>query len=144
MIGAYPLDGSDVTALKRIGVRRVLNLAQDSEYPRGQRELVVTALEQAELEETRVEFVDHGPLPPEALEESVQQVLAWLQAGELSYVHCRAGWQRSAAVAAGVVAIQDSVGIETALSRVQARKDSARPLPRQLEDLLRWWDTRGE
>jgi predicted protein tyrosine phosphatase len=144
MIGAYPLDASDVTALHRIGVRRVLNLAQNSEYPPGQREVVAAALEEAEIEETRIEFVDHARLPPEALEEAVQQVLRWLEGGELSYVHCRAGWQRSAAVAAGVVAIQDSVGIETALSRVQARKASAKPLPRQLEDLLLWWDARGE
>jgi hypothetical protein len=45
-------------------------------------------------------------------------------------------------VAAGVVAILDDVDVETALGRVQTRKPSARPLPHQHEDLLRWWDTR--
>ena len=34
-------------------------------------------------------------------------VVGWLKAGIPSYVHCRAGWQRSAAVAAGAVAVYD-------------------------------------
>jgi predicted protein tyrosine phosphatase len=143
LVGAYPLDASDVKMLERLGVRHILNLVEDSEYAPGQREQVVSALEAAGIEETRMNLEDYGHLPPDGLEAAVQQVVTWLQAGERTYLHCRAGWQRSAAVAAGAVAIQDDVDIETALSRIQVRKPSAQPLPHQRADLLRWWEARS-
>jgi protein-tyrosine phosphatase len=142
LVGAYPVDVSDVKTLQRLGVRRILNLVEDAEYAPGQREEVVDALHAAGIEETRMKLEDYGHLPLDALEAAVQQIVTWQKAGERSYVHCRAGWQRSAAVAAGVVAILDGVDVETALSRVRTRKPSANPLPHQREDLLRWWHTR--
>jgi predicted protein tyrosine phosphatase len=54
-------------------------------------------------------------------------------------VHCRAGWQRSAAVAAGVVALRDEVDLAEALDRIAARKPTADPLPHQRHDLANWW-----
>ena len=59
------------------------------------------------------------------------------------YVHCRAGWQRSAAVAAGVVALRRGIDIDAAVRYVQARKPSADPLPHQRDDLHRWWKARS-
>ena len=59
-----------------------------------------------------------------------------------TYLHCRAGWQRSAAVAAGIVAVREGMEIEDALAFVQLRKPSADPLPHQREDLRRWWEQR--
>jgi predicted protein tyrosine phosphatase len=73
----------------------------------------------------------------------VVAVNAWLGEGMRVYVHCRAGWQRSAAVAAGVVAMREELDIATALERVQLRKPSADPLPHQREDLQRWWEERS-
>ena len=110
-------------------MRRVLNLAQDDEYEPGQRSAVEAALADADIAETRMELVDYGPLPPETLEAAVRQIVEWLDAGERTYVHCRAGWQRSAAVTAGVVAVYDGVDIDEALRRVQLRKPTAKPLP---------------
>jgi predicted protein tyrosine phosphatase len=143
LVGAYPLDAGDVQMLAGLGVHRVLNLAQDDEYEPGQRDDVEHALAEAEIAETRVALVDYGPLPAPELEAAVQQVVAWLEAGERTYVHCRAGWQRSAAVCAGVVAVYDEVDIEEALRRVQSRKPSAQPLPHQVDDLRRWFQGRG-
>jgi predicted protein tyrosine phosphatase len=143
LVGSYPLDAADVRTLVRLGVHRILNLVQDSEYPSGQRELVASALDETEIEEVRIDLEDHGGLPPEAIEAAVQTVVGWLEAGERTYLHCRAGWQRSPAVAAGVVAILDSIDVETALDRVQTRRPSSRPLPHQHEDLLRWWEGRS-
>ena len=59
-----------------------------------------------------------------AVEAAVQTVVGWLEAGERTYLHCRAGWQRSPAVAAGVVAILDSIDVETA--RLTASKPAGR------------------
>jgi predicted protein tyrosine phosphatase len=142
LIGAYPLDRDDVRMLKFVGVDRIMNLVEDAEYGPGERDAVQNALTLAEIEEYRQDLVDHGGLPSTALEDAVQRVLAWLEQGHRVYLHCRAGWQRSAAVAAGVVAIREGLGIEEALARIQLRKPTADPLPQQREDLAWWWEER--
>lgn len=142
LIGAYPLDAGDVTTLEKMGVRRVLNLVQDSEYRPGEREQVEDALKRAGIAEHRLPLTDYGDLPPEALESAVTEVAGWLSSGLRSYLHCRAGWQRSAAVAAGVVAVTEDIDVDQALAFVQSRKPSADPLPHQRADLRRWWDER--
>jgi protein-tyrosine phosphatase len=142
VIGAYPLDESDVSMLSWIGVQRVLNLTQDEEYRRGEREAVARALADAGIEEYRLGFTDYGGLPVAELEQAVQEVNAWLDEGTVAYVHCRAGWQRSAAVAAAVLAVREGLDPDDAIAQVQLRKPSADPLPHQREDLRRWWDAR--
>ena len=141
-IGAYPVDASDVDMLEWVGIDRVLNLVEDEEYRPGEREDVAAAYQQAGIEERRLSLVDYGRIPPQSLEAAVNEVAAWLGQGANTYVHCRAGWQRSAAVAAGVVALTKGIDIDEALDYVQARKPSADPLPHQREDLRRWWDER--
>jgi predicted protein tyrosine phosphatase len=142
VIGAYPVDYEDVATLASLGIERILNLVDDREYRRGEREAVETALLAAGIEERRRSLVDYGNLPGSSLEAAVSDVLAWLEEGKRDYLHGRAGWQRSAAVAAGVVAIRDGVDIDEALARIQARKPTADPLPHQRADLRRWWDGR--
>jgi protein-tyrosine phosphatase len=142
LIGAYPLDGDDVAMLKWMGVKAVLNLVEDDEYRPGDRERVEAALAEAGIEEHRLRLTDYGNLPSAELETAVQEVIALLGAGTRTYVHCRAGWQRSAAVAAGVVALRDGLDADAALAYVQARKPSAEPLPHQREDLRRWLEER--
>ena len=142
IVGAYPLDQGDVAELADAGVRRVLNLTEDAEYRTGERRSVERALAEAGIEERRLGFTDYGGLPAEALEAAVKQVSTWLDQGARTYLHCRAGWQRSAAVAGGVVALRTGMEIEDALAYVQERKPSAEPLPHQRADLRRWWSAR--
>jgi predicted protein tyrosine phosphatase len=142
LVGAYPLDEADVAMLHALGVERVLNLAEESEYQSGDREAVEAALNAAGIVERRLPLPDYGGLPPAMIERAVQEILDWLAENKLSYLHCRAGWQRSAAIAAGVVAIREGVDIDQALASVQTRRPSADPLPHQRDDLKRWWDER--
>ena len=143
LVGAYPLDRDDVAALVRLGIRRVLNLTEDAEYRPGDRQAVERALERAGIEEHRLQLTDFGGLPADALESAVRAVNRWLDEGARTYLHCRAGLQRSAAVAAGVVAARAGMEIDQALAYVEDRKPSADPLPHQREDLRRWWDARA-
>jgi len=142
VVGAYPLDEGDVHVLSTLGIERVLNLAADDEYRPGDRAAVAQALREAGIEEHRVSFADFGRLPADGLEAAVQEVNAWLDEGATTYVHCRAGWQRSAAVAAAVIAVREGVDVEEALAHVQRQKPSADPLPHQRVDLRRWWAAR--
>lgn len=143
LIGAYPLDEDDVAVLGALRIQRVLNLVEDQEYAPGRRAVVDAALQQAGIEEHRMSLTDFGRLPPDRLEPAVQRVVGWLKQDQRCYVHCRAGWQRSAAVAAGAVAVYDGLGIDEAVAQVQRRKPSADPLPHQREDLRRWWAERS-
>lgn len=142
LVGAYPLDADDVGALADQSVVRVLNLVEDSEYDRGRRFLVEAALRSHGIDEHRMRLTDFGRLPADRLEIAVDEVVGWMREGVTSYVHCRAGWQRSAAVAAGAVAVHDGIDIEAALDYVQRRKPSADPLPHQRRDLHVWWEAR--
>ncbi len=141
-VGAVPADGPDVAALEFIGIQNVLNLVEDLEYAPGARAEVADAYEQAGIEEQRIRFVDLGRLPVAPLDEAVATINAWLDDGRVTYVHCRAGLQRSAAVAAAVIAVREDMHIDDAVRLVHQRKPSADPLPHQREDLRRWWDAR--
>jgi protein-tyrosine phosphatase len=141
-VGAYPLDESDVAELHALGIVRILNLVEDQEYPPTARAAIEPALAAAGIEEHRMNLTDFGRLPADRLETAVGIVVPWLREGQRSYLHCRAGWQRSAAVAAGAVAIVDGLDIDTALALIQQRKPSADPLPHQREDLRAWWERR--
>ena len=143
LVGAYPLDQTDVRMLATMGVERVLNLAENTEYRPGEREEVSEAYQEAGIEEHRLAFTDFGGLTPDGIETAVREITAWLDEDRLAYVHCRAGWQRSAAVAAAVIAVREGIDIDDALAWVQHRKPSADPLPHQREDLYRWWRARS-
>jgi atypical dual specificity phosphatase len=142
VIGAYPLDLDDVRMLELLGIDRVLNLVEDAEYRPRERALVEEALAAAGIEEDRQGLTDFGGVPSTDLEAAVSRVVSWLEEGHRVYLHCRAGRQRSATVAAGVVAIRDGIDVEQALAQIQVRKPSAEPLPHQLEDLEWWWNER--
>ena len=95
------------------------------------------------IEETRLNLIDFGHLPAEQLEAAVSTLVEWLEDGRRVYVHCRAGWQRSAAVASGAVAVVRKISIEEALRSVREQKPTADPLPHQRADLHAWWEARS-
>ena len=140
--GAYPLDEEDVRRLAGGGVDVAYNLCEDAEYEVGSREAVTAALAEAGIEERRLPLVDYGGLSPEALERATSEVLGELAAGRRVYLHCRAGWQRSATVAAAVIALREALPPEQALGVLRERKPSSSPLPHQRQDLLAWWSAR--
>jgi protein-tyrosine phosphatase len=143
LMGAYPQDADDVAALREAGVTAVFNLVQDIEYEQeGGRDACASALAAAGISEERVEVVDYGNLLPGHIELAATTVLAWLQEGERVYVHCRAGMQRSATVAAAIVVLHEGVEPLEALERVRQRNPRADPLAHQRQDLLRWWEQR--
>ena len=144
LIGAYPQDADDVAALVEAGVTCVFNLVQDVEYEDGGREACETALADAGILEERVEVIDFGNLLPGHIERAVQTVRPWLADGESVYVHCRAGMQRSATVAAAIIALEEGVEPTEALRRVSERNPRANPLEHQRQDLVRWWKARAD
>jgi protein-tyrosine phosphatase len=121
----------------------VFNLVQDIEYEGDGRQACATALAAAGILEQRVELVDFGNLLPGHIERAVGVVRPWLADGETVYVHCRAGMQRSATVAAAIIALEEDVAPAEALRRVNERNPRANPLEHQRQDLVRWWKARA-
>jgi atypical dual specificity phosphatase len=143
-VGAVPLDAHDIEQLAHEGIDRVLNLVQDAEYPDMARLEVEIALEVHGIEEVRVGVIDFGNLASMALESAVICVLSWLEQDHTVYLHCRAGWQRSATVAAAVVVRRHGIDPEAALDLIRQRKPTADPLAHQRQDLRGWWLTRSD
>jgi protein-tyrosine phosphatase len=143
VIGAYPLDLADVEMLRRMSIGLVLNVVDDVEYPPAARDAVEAALAGYGIPERRLALDDFGRLPAPIIDAAVQDVCASLDAGESVYLHCRAGRQRSAALAAAVITVREGVGIDEALARVRVMRRAAEPLPHQREDLLAWWRQRS-
>ena len=139
VMGAYPQDAEDVAALRADGITRVFNVVQDVEYDPGARDACSAALAEAGMKERRLELVDYGSLPAPQIEEAAQAVVAWLDAGERVYVHCRAGWQRSAVIVAAFLVLRESMTPRQALAVMRERRPQADPLPHQRADLLDWW-----
>ncbi|MDE3133298.1 MAG: dual specificity protein phosphatase family protein [Acidobacteriota bacterium] len=142
IVGSLPLDEADVRMLAALGVSRVLNLVEDREYGRGERRKVERALATEGIVELRLSTADYAGLAAELLDQATAQVNSWLDAGEIVYLHCRAGWQRSVAVAAGAIALRHGIAPAAALQRVRELKPSADPLPQQRQDLQRWFAAR--
>jgi atypical dual specificity phosphatase len=142
--GAFPTDADDVAALSDLGIEAVVNLCQDSEYPEGARDRVEAAMRAAGIEERRVGLVDFAGFGPAQLEAAVSEVLRQLESGRRVYLHCRAGQQRSTAVAAGALALHDRVSLDQALTEIRERKPDARPLEHQLVDLRTWYGARAD
>lgn len=143
LAGAYPLDADDVDELARAGVDVAYNLCEDVEYEQHQREEAEAALSEAGIEERRLPLTDYGGLDAAELEQAVGEVLAALETGQCVYLHCRAGWQRSAAVAAAVIALREDIPLPAALDALRQRKPTAEPLPHQRADLIEWWQSRS-
>jgi atypical dual specificity phosphatase len=138
LIGAYPTDHSDIEMLRWIGVQRILNLCEDEEYPPGAREVIDEDLAELGIEEHRIGLTDFGRVPVDRIDEAVALLNQWLDEGQRVYLHCRAGQQRSATLAAAVVTIRQQLPPDEAIAFVQRMKPSADPLPHQREDLLEW------
>lgn len=143
LVGSLPADGDDVDALAAAGVTRVLSLVRDAEYAIGEREAVTVAYARHGIEEVRLGTADFGHLLPGLLERGTDQLVAWIGEGETAYAHCRAGWQRSATVAAGTLARLHETSPAEGLRRVREGRPPARPLPHQVDDLLAWWSARA-
>jgi protein-tyrosine phosphatase len=141
--GAVPRDAADVEMLRAVGVTAVVNLSADVEYEDGERAAVAEAYAAAGISEQRFETEDYGHLLPGLLEQASGATLELLRAREVVYLHCRAGWQRSATVAAATIARRERIEPDAALGVVKQARPACEPLAHQLEDLWRWWRARA-
>lgn len=143
VVGAVPRDAADVAVLVGLGVSRVVCLVADEEYGRGERRAVEAAYRAAGITESRVPSDDFGRLPAATLEASSALVAEALGSDGTVYLHCRAGWQRSAVTAAAALSRISGAEPAESLDLVRAARHEACPLPHQVADLEAWWAGRA-
>ena len=139
LAGRMPHAVMHVDALRAEGVQTVINLCENHEYWEGEREAVEVAYGEAGIAEHRLPVPDGASIPPDVLDRAV----AVTAAGEMTYVHCRGGRERSAAVAVALLATRRGVEIDEALSAAAARWPTCQPLPWQLAGVRAWAHSGG-
>jgi atypical dual specificity phosphatase len=133
LAGAMPFRADHVEALASEGVTAVVNLCEDREYWRDERELVLAAYLDARITEHQLPVIDGSTVPAAVLAEAVRVA----RQGTV-YVHCRGGRERSATVAAAIISATEGVSVERALAQARERRPTFRPLPWQVHGLEAW------
>ncbi len=133
LAGAMPFRAEHVEVLASEGVNAVVNLCEDREYWRDERELVLAAYAQAGIVEHQFPVIDGSTVPAAVLGEAVS-----VAREATVYVHCRGGRERSATVSAAIISATEGLSVERALERARERRPIFRPLPWQIHGLEAW------
>jgi atypical dual specificity phosphatase len=133
LAGRMPVSERHVEALRAEGVTAVINLCEDREYWDGERTAIANACAGAGIVEHRLPVIDGATVPPDVLERAVEAA-----AGNVAYVHCRGGRERSAAVAIALLAAQSGASLEYAHELALSLRRGFRPLPWQVEGVRSW------
>jgi protein tyrosine phosphatase (PTP) superfamily phosphohydrolase (DUF442 family) len=133
-----PHAAAHVEALDAEGVRTVINLCEEHEYWDGERAAVEAAFRHAGIAEHRLPVHDGATIPPAVLDRALAAA-----AHDTTYVHCRGGRERSAAVAVALLADRRGISIDAALREAEARWPTCRPLPWQLAGVRAWAASRS-
>jgi atypical dual specificity phosphatase len=133
LAGAMPFRADHVDALHSEGVTAVVNLCQEREYWDGERELILEAYSSRGITEHHLPVIDGSTVPADILDQAVE-----VARGNVVYVHCRGGRERSATVAIAVIARLEGLPIEDALAQARERRPIFAPLPWQVSGLHSW------
>jgi atypical dual specificity phosphatase len=133
LAGAMPHAEEHVAALRGEGVALVINLCEEREYWKGEREAVLRAYGEAGIAERHLPVKDGATVPHAVIDAALAD-----HGGAIVYVHCRGGRERSATVAAALLARDQRLTIDQALEMAQRGRPIFRPLPWQVAALKAW------
>ncbi len=144
LYGRNPLTAKDVEALIAAGVTRVLDLRENHEWSRPGRygREAVAALDWCNVERVSVAIVDGDAPSCEQLDQT-WQILAESPVEGATYIHCRAGIERTGSVIAAYLARRDGHSFDDTLRRLNEAHAGLFPLPVQAETVRRWLDRVG-
>jgi atypical dual specificity phosphatase len=128
-----PYSAAHVDALAAEGVDVVINVCESHEYWEGERAAVEAAFADAGITERWLPVPDGATVPDAVLDAAVAAAQ-----GNVVYVHCRGGRERSAAVAIAIIASTEGVSVEDALAVAVARRPIFKPLEWQLDSVRSW------
>ncbi|MDX6591918.1 MAG: hypothetical protein QOJ13_1114 [Gaiellales bacterium] len=133
LAGPMPFGRAHVDQLFAEGVGTVVNLCEEREYWRGERDDVLAAYRAAGIVEHHLPVRDGSTVPIDVITAAVE-----LAGDTTVYVHCRGGRERSATVATALLAAVEGLEIDHALARAREQRPIFAPLPWQVTALRAW------
>lgn len=137
--GRNPLTARDVETMLEAGVTRVLDLREDHEWSKPGRfgREAVAALDWCGIPRYSVPVVDGDAPSFEQLDRTWQTLNESLAEGP-TYVHCRAGIERTGAVIAAYLARRDGKSFDATIHELNQNNARLHPLAYQSEIVRRW------
>jgi rhodanese-related sulfurtransferase len=138
--GRAPIFRRDVWRLRARGITHILDLRETLEWDEPGRRggSAIAEIDVVGLNRLQVAIRDMGTPSAAHLDESVAYLDAALHLGGQVYVHCRAGVQRTAAIAASWYARQQRCSVNEAIEQLRVRRPDFEPLVYQLRAAQSW------
>lgn len=142
--GRNPLSAHDVAALRTAGITHVLDLREESEWsaPRFGAQ-ALDAMAKMGISRLHLPIVDMGA--PGALD--IDRAVAWIdkalaQSNAKVYLHCRAGMERTAAIAIAFWVAREGISYDAAFRNLKGKRAIFQPLPAQERAVKTWMAAR--
>lgn len=138
--GRNPLSARDVSTLNQAGITHVLDLRETSEWIAPHFGLeAVEAMEGAGITRLHLPIVDMDAPEPADFDAA----WAWVEDASsdpdaVIYLHCRAGMERTAAIAGALAARRAAISFDEALAQLQGKRPIFQPLPPQRRAAQAW------
>jgi ADP-ribosyl-[dinitrogen reductase] hydrolase len=138
--GRAPIFRRDVWRLRAGGVTHVLDLREEHEWdgPGRRGGSAIAEIDALGLPRLQVAIRDMGTPRSDDLDQAVAFMDAALHLGGAVYVHCRAGVQRTGAIAAAWYARQQRCSIDEAVERLRERRPDFEPMAFQVAAARSW------
>jgi ADP-ribosyl-[dinitrogen reductase] hydrolase len=138
--GRAPIFRRDVWRLQSRGITHVLDLREEHEWdgPGRRGGSAVAEIDLLGLSRLQVAMKDMGTPQSDHLDQAVAYMDAALHLGGAVYVHCRAGVQRTGAIAAAWYARRQRCSIEEAIERLRERRPDFEPMVFQVAAARTW------
>ena len=138
--GRAPIFRRDVWRLWARGITHVLDLREDHEWdgPGRRGGSAIAEIDALGMSRLSVAIRDMGTPSARHLDEAVAYLDAALHLGGSVYVHCRAGVQRTGAIAAAWYARQQRCSIDEAVEQLRERRPDFEPMVFQVAAARAW------
>ena len=142
--GRNPLSVRDVADLRAAGITHVLDLREESEWaaPRFGN-AAVEAMAKMDINRMHLPIVDMGapqPLDFDRANAWIEKALALPNAKV--YLHCRAGMERTAAIALAFWIAREGISYDAAFRNLKGKRPIFQPLPAQERAVKQWMAAR--
>jgi ADP-ribosyl-[dinitrogen reductase] hydrolase len=138
--GRAPIFRRDVWRLRALGITHILDLREDHEWdgPGRRGSSAIQEIDRLGLPRLSVAIKDMGTPSHQHLDQAVAFMDAALHLVGKVYVHCRAGVQRTGAIAAAWYAKQQGCSVDEAIERLRQRRPDLEPMVFQMAAARDW------
>jgi ADP-ribosyl-[dinitrogen reductase] hydrolase len=138
--GRAPIFRRDVWRLRALGITHILDLREDHEWdgPGRRGTSAIAEIDRLGVARLRVAIKDMGTPQSGDLDQAVSFMDTALHLGGKVFLHCRAGVQRTGAIAAAWYARREHCSVDEAIQRLRERRPDLEPMVFQVAAARTW------